>query len=96
MSARLRELAERHEALQRRCDAQRAAIAHEIASIENRFVAVDRGVAFVRSTLLNPAVLVAAAATLLFVGRLRGLGLVGRVILLATAARRLIATARWL
>ena len=94
MSHRLRELAERHAQLQSRCAAQRAAIAHEIASIENRFVAVDRGVAFVRSTLLNPAVLVAAAATLLFVGRLRGLGLVGRVMLLATAARRLITVAR--
>jgi hypothetical protein len=33
-------------------------------------------------------------AMLLFVGRLRGLGMVGRVLLLATASRRLIATAR--
>ena len=94
MSDRLRELAERQAALQGRCAAQRAAISYEVASIENRFVAVDRSVAFVRSTLLNPVVLVAAAATLLFVGRLRGLGVVGRVLLLATTARRLIATAR--
>jgi hypothetical protein len=94
MSDRLRELAERHEALQRRCAAQRDAIAHEVSSIENRFLAVDRSVAFVRSTLLNPVVLAAAAATLLFVGRLRGLGVVGRVLLLATTARRLISTAR--
>jgi len=94
MSDRLSELAERQEALQRRCAAQRGAIAHEVASIENRFENVDRGVAFVRSTLLNPVVLVAATATLLFVGRLRGLGFIGRVFLLGTAARRLIATAR--
>lgn len=94
MSDRLRELAGRQEALQRRCAAQRGAIAHEIASIESRFVGVDRSVAFVRSTLLNPVVLVAASATLLFVGRLRGLGFIGRVVLLGTAARRLIATAR--
>jgi YqjK-like protein len=80
--------------LQSRCAAQRAAIAYEVASVENRLVVVDRGVAFVRSTLLNPVVLVAATATLLFVGRLRGLGFVGRVLLLSTAARRLMATAR--
>jgi len=94
MSDRLRELAERQEALQRRCSAQRDAIAGEVASIENRFVTVDRSVAFVRSTLLNPVVLVAATATLLFVGRLRGLGFIGRLFLLGTTARRLIATAR--
>jgi hypothetical protein len=94
MSHRLRELAERQEALQRRCAAQRGAIAREVVSIENRFASVDRGVAFVRSTLLNPVVLAAAAATLLFVGRLRGLSFIGRVFLLGTAARRLVATAR--
>jgi uncharacterized protein (UPF0261 family) len=77
-----------------RCDAHRAAIAREVASIENRFGAVDRSVAFIRSTLLNPVVIVAGMAMLLFVGRLRGLGMVGRVLLLATASRRLIATAR--
>ena len=94
MSDRLRELAERQAQLQSRCAAQRAAIAYEVASIESRFGVVDRGVAFVRSTLLNPVVLVAATAMLLFVGRLRGLGLIGRVLLLTTAARRLVATAR--
>lgn len=94
MSDRLRELVERQAQLQQRCAAQRTVIAYEVASIESRFGAVDRGVAFVRSTLLNPVVIVAGMAMLLFVGRLRGLGMVGRLLLLTTAARRLIATAR--
>jgi hypothetical protein len=94
MSDRLRELAERQAQLQSRCAAQRAAIAYEVASIENRFGAVDRGVAFVRTTLLHPATLIVGTLALLFVGRLRGLGLLGRVLLLTTAARRLVATTR--
>jgi hypothetical protein len=94
MSSRVRELAERQAQLQQRCDAQRAVIAHEVASIENRFGAVDRGVAFVRTTLLHPATLIVGTAALLFVGRLRGLGLLGRVFLLVTAARRLAIAAK--
>jgi len=94
MSDRTRELAERQAALQQRCAAQRAAVAHEVASIEARFQVVDRTVVLARSTILHPAVLVAGAATVLFVGRLRGFGLLGRLLLLAAAARRLAAAAR--
>jgi hypothetical protein len=90
----VRELAERQAELQDRCAAQRAAVAYELASIETRFSSVDRVVVLARSTLFNPGVLVAAATVLLVVGRLRGLGLLGRVLLLGTAARRLILVAK--
>jgi len=94
MSDRVQELAERQAELQARCAAQRAVVAHEAASIEARFGTVDRVVVLARSTVLNPAVLVAAAVTVLVVGRMRGLGLLGRVLLLGTAAQRLIVVAR--
>jgi hypothetical protein len=94
MSDRTRELDARQAVLQQRCAAQRAAVAHEVASIEARFGVVDRTVVLARNTILHPAVLVAAAAAVLFVGRMRGLGLIGRVLLLTTAARRLVVAAR--
>jgi hypothetical protein len=94
MSDRVRELAERQAELQERCAAQRAVVAHEAASIEARFDVVDRVVVLARNTVLNPSVIVAAATVVLVVGRLRGLGLLGRLLLLGTAARRLIVVAK--
>ena len=42
MSARVKQLAEREAMLRQRCEAQRASIAHEVASIEGRFARIDR------------------------------------------------------
>jgi hypothetical protein len=88
MSDRLRELMERQTRLQERCDAQRGNVAREVASIEARFVGFDR------STLLHPAVIAGGIVALLTIGKLRGMRLIGRLYLLATAARRLIQTVR--
>ena len=89
MSHRVKELAERQRRLQERSAAQRASIADEVAAIETRFAAVDRIAGLARSTLLHPAVIAGGIVALLTIGRMRGIRLVGRVYLLATAARRL-------
>jgi hypothetical protein len=94
MSHRVNELAERERRLQARCAAQRADIAHEVAAIEARFASVDRMAGLARSALLHPAVIGGGIVTLLIVGRLRGMRLVGRLYLLATATRRLMQVVR--
>jgi hypothetical protein len=96
MSDRVKELAERERNLQARCAAQRASIAHEVAAIEARFESVDRIAGVARSALLNPAVIAGGIVALLTIGRLRGMRLVGRLYLLATAARRLTQVVRTL
>jgi hypothetical protein len=93
MSHRVKQLAERERSLQERCAAQRASIAQELAAIEGRFAAVDRVAGLARSTLLHPAV-IGGIIVLLMIGRLRGMRLVGRLYLLATAARRLMQVVR--
>lgn len=94
MSHRVNELAERQRRLQARCAAQRATVADEVAGIEARFASVDRMAGLARSTLLHPAVIGGGIVVLLTIGRLRGMRLVGRVYLLATAARRLMQVVR--
>jgi hypothetical protein len=94
MSGRVNELAERERRLQERCAAQRASIAQEITAIEARFDAVDRVAGLARNALLHPAVIAGGVVALLTIGRLRGIRLVGRLYLLATAARRLMQVVR--
>jgi hypothetical protein len=49
-----------------------------------------------RSALLHPAVVVGGIVALLTIGRMRGMRLVGRLYLLATASRRLMLVIRTL
>ena len=93
MSDRVRELAERQASLEWRCAEQRATVAREVAAIEERFRSTDR-VAGLARVLLRPPVLVAAAATLLVAGRVRALRILGRALLFAAAARRLLRAAK--
>jgi len=94
MSHRVRELVERQARLQRRCAAERAEIAGEIASVEQRFAGVDRVAGLAGRILLHPVVITGAVAALLTIGRARGTRLVGRLFLLTAAARRLLAAVR--
>jgi hypothetical protein len=94
MSGRVRELAQRERSLQERCAAQRASIAQEINAIEARFVSVDRMAGLARSAVLHPAVIAGGIVALLTIGRLRGMRLIGRLYLLATAGRRLMQVVR--
>jgi hypothetical protein len=94
VSNRVKQLAERQARLQERCEAQRASIALELASIEARFARVDRIAGVARTALLHPAVIVGGIVALLTIGRSRGMRLVGRLYLLSTAARRLVQTVR--
>ncbi|HUQ50889.1 MAG TPA: hypothetical protein VM692_01630 [Gammaproteobacteria bacterium] len=94
MSGRVKELLERERRLQERCAAQRASIAVEVAAIEARFVRVDRMAGLARNALLNPFVIGGGIVALLTIGRLRGMRLIGRLYLLATAARRLMLVVR--
>jgi hypothetical protein len=96
MSGRVNELAERERLLQERCAAQRASIAQEISAIEARFSGVDRMAGLARSALLHPAVIGGGLVALLTIGKLRGMRLVGRLYLLATATRRLLQVVRTL
>jgi hypothetical protein len=96
MSERSRQLAERHAALRLRCAIERHTVGGEVESIVARFSAVDRVAALTRGALLHPAVIVAGVIALLAFGRSRGLRLVGRIFLLATAARRLARAAKLL
>lgn len=89
MSDRVRELAQRQASLEWRCAEQRATVAREVAAIEERFRSTDRMAGLVR-TVLRPPVLVAAVATLLLYGRVRGLRVFGRAVLFAMTARRLL------
>lgn len=93
MNDRVRDLTERQASLQRRCAEQRAGFAREVAAIEGRFRSADRVAGLVRS-LLGPGVVVAAVATLLVAGRVRGLRVIGRALLFAAAARRLLHAAK--
>ena len=94
MSERVKELAEREARLQARCAAQRASIAQELASIEERFGRVDRIARVARTTLLHPVVIMGAVVALFTIGRSRGMRLVGRLYVLSTAVRRLVQTVR--
>jgi hypothetical protein len=94
VSGRVKQLAEREALLQKRCAAQRASIAHEVARIEGRFARVDRMVSVARETLLHPVVVVGGIVVLLTIRRSRGMRLIGRVYLLTRAVRRLVQTAR--
>lgn len=95
MNHRAHALAERQASLQRRCGEQRAAFAREVAAIEGRFRSADRAADLARR-LLSPAVVVAVVATLLVAGRVKGLRILGRALLLAAAARRLLQTTKTL
>jgi hypothetical protein len=96
MSERSRQLAERHAVLRLRCAAERRAVGGEVANIAERFAPVDRAAALARGALLHPAVVIGGVIALLAFGRARGLRLVGRAFLLATAARRLMRVTRFL
>jgi len=94
MSERVKQLAEREARLQERCAAERASIAHELASIEARFERVDNIARVARTTLLHPLVIVGGVVALFTIGRSRGMRLVGRLYVLSTAVRRLVQTVR--
>ena len=94
MSERVKQLAEREARLQERCAAERASIAHELASIEARFERVDNIARVARTTLLHPLVIVGGVVAWLTIGRSRGMRLVGRLYVLSTAVRRLVQTVR--
>lgn len=94
MSDRVRQLAQRQAELQARCAAQRALIADEVAAIEMRFSRFDRIARVTRATLLHPAVIAGGVIALLTVGRARGMRLVGRLLVLSTAVRRLVQTVK--
>ena len=94
MSERVRQLAEKEARLQARCAAQRASIAQELASIEERFERADRIANVARMTLLHPVVIMGAVVALFTIGRSRGMRLVGRLYVLSTAVRRLVQTVR--
>ena len=94
MSDRARELAERQLWLQQRCAAQRATVALEVAAIEARFTTVDRTVGLARKVLFHPAAITAGVVLLLALGRVGGLRLAGRALLLGAATRRLLTAAR--
>ncbi len=94
MSERARELAERHAALRLRCALQRHAIEGEVDVIVARFAGFDRVATLTRGIVMHPAVIVAGVIALLAFGRARGVRLVVRVLMLASAARRLVRTAR--
>ncbi len=93
MNDRVRELAERQASLQQRCAEQRAGFAREGAAIQARFRSADR-VAELARNLLNPVLVLAAVATVLVVGRVKGLRIIGRALLFAAAARRLLRAAK--
>lgn len=96
MSDRLAELEARQRLLQARCAAQRSKLGRQVTALETRFETVDRVAGIARSTLLNPGVIVAVVAAFFTIGRARGLRLMGRVMLLTTAARRLVRLVRYL
>ena len=94
MTDRVRELAERRAALRLRCAAQRRTVARAAQALEQRFGTVDRVAAITRGVFLHPAV-VAVGVTLVFaLGRSRVFHLIGRGLLLAAGARRLLQTAK--
>ncbi len=80
--------------LQLRCAVQRRELAQEFKSIEVRLQSVDRGVAFARGALLHPAGLVGGLIGLVVIWRTKGFRLLGRGLLLAAAARRVLRIAR--
>jgi hypothetical protein len=96
MSGRVAELAERQRVLQDRCEAQRQRIGREVRALEARFQPVDRAAGIARSTLLNPGVILAVVVGFFTLGRARGLQLIGRVMLLSSAAKRLMRFAKYL
>jgi hypothetical protein len=93
VSDRARELAARQASLEWRCAEQRATLAREVAAIQGQFRSTDRVMGFAR-VLLSPPVIVAAVATLLAARRVRALRLLGRALLFAAAARRLLRAAK--
>lgn len=96
MSHRVQQLVERQARLQQRCAAERAAVAREIAGLEARFAGVDRIANVASRTLLHPLLVLGGVVALLTLGGKRGMRLVGRLFLLVTAARRLLAAVRLL
>jgi hypothetical protein len=89
MSERERELAARYAELRVRSALQRRAVGAEVDSVMTRFGAIDRVAVLARSTLFQPAVLVAGIIVLVAFGRVRALNTAGRAVLLLAAARRL-------
>jgi YqjK-like protein len=90
MSERTRELAEREAELKLRCAAQRRAFGRDVRGLETRLQSVDRAASIARSTLLHPVVIVGGVAGLLMLGRARVFHLIGRGLVLAAAARRVL------
>src|SRR5262245_40205355 len=88
--SRVAELAERERALRLHCAAQRNAIAREVASVETRLATVDRVAAITRRIVTHPAVVVGGLLLMVSLGRARSFQLLGRGLLLANAARRLL------
>ena len=89
MSERERELAGRYADLRLRCAFERRAIGEEAHKIMMRFGTIDRLTVMTRKTLLRPRLITAGIVGLLAFARGRGMNTIGRLLLLATAARRL-------
>ena len=89
MTDRERELADRHANLRLRCAFQRRAVGREAQRIMLRFGTVDRLAAMARKTFLQPRMIMVGIVGLLAFGRARGVNTLGRLLLLAAAARRL-------
>ena len=82
--------------LQQRCEAQRQRLGMQVRALEERFQPVDRAAGAARRTLMNPGVIVAVVVGFITLGRARGLQLVGRVMLLSSAAKRLLQVVKYL
>jgi hypothetical protein len=90
MSVRTVELARREAALRLRCAVQRNEMARQVDGIEARLRAVDRVVMTARRLLLRPTVIAGGAVLLILLGRTRTFRVLGRGLVLLSAARRLV------
>ena len=89
MSIRAVELARREAALRLRCAVQRSEMARQVSGIEARLQSVDRVVMTARRLLLHPTVVAGGVVLLILLGRARTFRVLGRGLVLFSAARRL-------
>ncbi|HEY4645979.1 MAG TPA: YqjK family protein [Steroidobacteraceae bacterium] len=89
MSIRTVDLASREAALRLRCAVQRSEMARQVSGIEARLQSVDRVAMTARGFLLRPTVIAGGAVLLILLGRTRTFRVLGRGLVLLSAARRL-------
>jgi hypothetical protein len=90
MSIRTVELARREAALRLRCAVQRSEMARQVGGIEARLQSVDRVAMTARRLLLRPTVIAGGVVLLILLGRTRTFRVLGRGLVLLSAARRLV------